>query len=87
MTESNERARKTVDVTVGESVRIVREFQELTQRELSRRARLSRSALSALENDRAGLGVQRAKKLARALKVHPAVLIFPGWDVEEESVA
>jgi len=25
--------------------------------------------------------------LARALKVHPAVLVFPGWDVEAESAA
>jgi hypothetical protein len=27
----------------------------------------------------------RAEKLARALKVHPAVLLWPNWDVELES--
>jgi len=31
--------------------------------------------------------VERAKVLARALKVHPAVLVFPSWDVERESAS
>jgi hypothetical protein len=42
---------------------------------------------SAIENDRIRLGVQRAKILARALKRHPAVLVFPGWDVAKDSAA
>jgi len=25
--------------------------------------------------------------LAKALRCHPAVLVFPGWDVERESAA
>jgi hypothetical protein len=33
------------------------------------------------------LGVERAKLLARALKCHPAVLVFPGWEVNQESAA
>ena len=48
---------------------------------------IPQSTLSAIENDRVNLGVERAKVLARALKCHPAVLVFPGWDVEEESAA
>ena len=31
------------------------------------------------------LGIERAEKLARALRVHPAVLLFPQWDVAKES--
>lgn len=81
------KARKTVDVTVGESVRILRELQELTQSELSARTGLSRSTLSAIENDRVNLGVERAKVLARALECHPAVLVFPSWNVQAESTA
>lgn len=81
------KARKTVDVTVGESVRILRELQELSQNELSERTGISQSTLSAIENDRVNLGVERAKVLARALKCHPAVLVFPGWDVKAESAA
>ena len=81
------RARKTVSVTVGESVRILRELQEWTQAELSERTGISQSTISAIENDRVNLGVERAKVLARALRCHPAVLVFPDWDVEAESAA
>ena len=42
---------------------------------------------SAIETDRVKLGAERAKTLARALKVHPAVLLFPGWRTEDESAA
>lgn len=43
--------------------------------------------LLAIELDRANSGVEREKFLAKALQVHPAVLIFPGWDVEQKEVA
>ena len=39
--------------------------------------------ISAIENDRIGIGLERAKVLARALKCHPAVLVFPNWNEEE----
>jgi len=81
------RARKTVDVSVGESVRIIRELQGLSQNQLSRMTRIPQSTLSAIENDRVKLGVERAKVLARVLKCHPAVLVFPGWQVDTESAA
>jgi len=81
------KARKTVDVSVGESVRIIRELQELSQNDLSERTGIPQSTISAIENDRVNLGVERAKVIARALRCHPAVLVFPGWDVNEESAA
>ncbi|MFQ5705611.1 MAG: helix-turn-helix domain-containing protein [Gemmatimonadales bacterium] len=81
------RARKTVDVSVGESVRIVRELQELSQNELSALTGIPQSTISAIENDRVNLGVERAKVLARALKCHPAVLVFPGWVIDKDSAA
>ena len=80
-------ARQRVNVTVGESVRIIRELQELSQNELSTLTGIPQSTISAIEGDRVNLGVERAKVLARALKVHPAVLVFPSWDVESESAA
>jgi len=75
------------DVSVGESVRILRELQEMSQNELSELTGIPQSTISAIENDRVNLGVERAKILARALKCHPAVLVFPGWDVRQESAA
>ena len=81
------RARKTIDVSVGQSVRIIRELQELSQNDLAKLTGIPQSTISAIENDRVNLGVERAKVIARALKCHPAVLVFPGWDVDAESAA
>jgi transcriptional regulator with XRE-family HTH domain len=81
------KAKKLVDVSVGESVRILRELQEISQNELSELTGIPQSTISAIENDRVNLRVERAKILARALKCHPAVLVFPGWDVQRESAA
>jgi len=80
-------ARKRIEVTVGESVRIIRELQGHSQNELARRTGIPQATLSAIENDRIRLGVERAKILARALKCHPAVLVFPGWEVVRDSAA
>ncbi len=81
------RAKKTISVSVGESVQIVRVLQELTQSELAGLTGIPQSTISAIENNRINLGVERAKVVARALQVHPAVLVFPGWDVKRESAA
>jgi len=81
------KATRQVEVSVGESVRIIRELQELSQNQLAALAGIPQSTISAIERDRVNLGVERAKVLARALRVHPAVLVFPSWDVENESAA
>jgi transcriptional regulator with XRE-family HTH domain len=81
------KARRRIEVSVGESVRIIRELQELSQNALSALTGIPQSTISAIERDRVNLGIERAKVLARALKVHPAVLVFPSWDVERESAA
>jgi transcriptional regulator with XRE-family HTH domain len=80
-------AKKRIKVSVGESVRIVRELQGLSQNQLAQHTGISQATLSAIENDRVRLGVERAKVLARALKCHPAVLVFPGWEDHLESAA
>jgi transcriptional regulator with XRE-family HTH domain len=80
-------AKKRVDVSVGESVRIIRELQGLSQTQLAQRTGIAQATLSAIENDRVRLGVERAKVLAKALKCHPAVLVFPGWESQLESAA
>ena len=81
------RAKKLIDVSVGESLKILREFQELSQNELAELTNIPQSTISAIENDRIQLGVERAKVFARALQCHPAVLVFPGWDIQHESAA
>lgn len=81
------KAKKQVDVTVGESVKIIRELQELSQNALAELTGIPQSTISAIENGRVQLGVERAKVFARALQCHPSVLVFPNWDIEQESAA
>ncbi len=80
-------AKKRVTVTVGESVRILRDLQELSQNQLAQMSGLPQTTISAIENGRVRLGVERAKVLARALKCHPGVLVFPGWENSDEKAA
>ena len=80
-------AKKRVEVSVGESVRILRELQNLNQSQLSELTGIPQATISAIENGRVNLGVERAKVFALALKCHPAVLVFPGWEVPIERAA
>lgn len=75
-------ARKRVEVTPGESVRIIRELQGLSQTQLSALCGIPQTTISSIENGRVNLGVERAKVLGAALRCHPAVLVFPGWQLE-----
>jgi transcriptional regulator with XRE-family HTH domain len=59
----------------------------MSQNDLAAASGIPQSTISAIERDRINLGVERAKLLARALKCHPAVLVFPSWDIEQESAA
>ena len=80
-------AKKRDMVTVGESLRIIRQLQDLSQNRLSRLTGIPQATISAIENNRVKLGVERAKVLARALNVHPGVLVFPGWELSNEIAA
>jgi transcriptional regulator with XRE-family HTH domain len=64
-------------------LRTVRELQELTQSELARLTGIAQSNLSALETGARELGRERSLVLAKALRVHPAVLLFPDFDVSD----
>ena len=80
-------AKKRIEVSVGESVRIIRELQGMSQNEHAAATGIPQSTISAIENDRVNLGVKRAKQLARVLKCHPAVLVFPGWTLSRDAAA
>jgi transcriptional regulator with XRE-family HTH domain len=67
--------------------RILRELQELSQNQLSAMAGIPQRTISAIENDRGKLGVERARVLDFALKVHPGAPVFPGRELPQEAVA
>jgi len=80
------KAKKTVEISIGKSVRILRELQALSQNDLALLSGIPQSTLSAIEHDKVKIGIERAKVLARALKCHPAAIVFPGWNIKQELV-
>lgn len=75
-------AKRRIEVTPGESLRIIRELQGLSQTQLSALCGIPQTTISSIENGRVNLGAERAKVLAKALRCHPAVLVFPGWQID-----
>ena len=68
-------AKMNVGVSAGESVRLIRELQELSQTKLSKLTGIPVATLSAIENDTISLSTQRARVLARALRCDARVLL------------
>jgi len=73
-----------VTLTPGDAVRIGREVQEMTQAQLAAASGIAQATISSIEHGRVKLGAERAERLARALKVHPAVLLWPNWRADED---
>ena len=76
------RAKVNIKMTPGEMLKTLRELQELSQSELAELSGMSQSNISALESDTRQIGRERALTLAIALKVHPAVILFPDFDLQ-----
>ncbi len=74
-------ARARVQLSPSDAVRVTRELQEMSQVDLANASGISQPTISSIESGRVSLGAERAEKLARALRVHPAVLLWPQWDV------
>ena len=76
------RAKVNIKMTPGEMLKTLRELQELSQSELAELSGMSQSNISALESNTRQIGRERALALAIALKVHPAVILFPDFDLQ-----
>ncbi len=74
------KAKVNTSISPAEMLRTLRELQELSQSELSKLTGISQPNLSALETGARQIGRERAIVLARALKVHPSVILFPDYD-------
>jgi transcriptional regulator with XRE-family HTH domain len=75
-----------VRLSSGQVIRGLREKMGWTQSELALKTGLKQNTISALENDRIAIGVERSKTLARVFGVHPGLLAFPGWSHKSASV-
>jgi len=75
-------AQKHVTVSTGEAIRMLRELKGWTQEELAKLSGINAKNISLLENNRVDIGKKRAEQLARAFKVHPAIIMFPEYESE-----
>ncbi len=77
------RAKVHHPVAPGEALKMLRELQGLSQNELAKLTGINQSNISAIENGSRQMGRERALIFAKALHVHPAVLLFPDFDMAE----
>lgn len=75
------KAKVHIHLSPGEALKMIRELQALTQTDLAKLTGISQSNISALESNAKQMGRERAIVFAKALKVHPAVLLFPDFDM------
>ena len=72
-------------VSPGEMLATLRQLQGLTQSELAKKAKMTQANISSMESGRQQIGRGRAIILAKILKVHPAVIMFPNYQLEEKA--
>ena len=77
------KSKKRVLLSPGDSLRVTRELQEMTQNELAAASGIAQGHISAIERGSLTLGPERAEKFARALKTHPGVLMWPNWGTDK----
>lgn len=79
------KSKTRITLTPGSSIRIAREMLGWSQNKLAEKSGIPQSTISGLEANKIALGVERAKKLARTLGIHPSVLLFPQWEVKKSA--
>ena len=77
------KAKVNKKITPGEMLKTLRELQELNQKELAEITAIPQSNISGMETNARSIGRERAIILAQALKVHPAVILFPDFDIAQ----
>lgn len=75
-------AEDTISMSPGEMLATLRQLQELTQNELAKLTGMTQANISNMESGRQKIGLDRAITLATALKVHPAVIVFPSYQMD-----
>ena len=68
-------------ITPGTALKMLRELQGLSQNDLAQLTNMNQSNISAIENGSRQMSRERAMTLAKALHVHPVVLLFPDFDI------
>lgn len=69
-------------LSTGEVIKLLRKLKGWTQEELAKRSGISATNISLLENERVEIGKKRAEQLAKAFKLHPAIIMFPEYEAD-----
>lgn len=75
-------SKDTRAVSPSEMLASLRKLQGMSQNELARRTGIAQANISNMEKGHQQIGRDRAIILAKALNVHPAVILFPNYEVE-----
>ena len=75
-------AKPHASLSTGEVIKLLRELKGWTQKELAKRSGISATNISMLENERVEIGKKRAEQLAKAFKLHPAIIMFPEYEAD-----
>ena len=75
-------AQPHASLSTGEVIKFLRELKGWTQKELAKRSGISATNISLLENERVKIGKKRAEQLAKAFKLHPAIIMFPEYEAD-----
>lgn len=70
-----------IKMTPGEMLATLRQLQGLTQEDLAKKSGMTQANISSMESGRQQIGRERALALAEALRVHPAVILFPNYKI------
>jgi transcriptional regulator with XRE-family HTH domain len=70
-------------LSTGEVLKMLRELKGWTQKKLAEKCGITVTNLSLLENDKIDIGKRRSEQLAKAFKIHPAIIMFPEYEALE----
>ena len=68
-----------VTLSPGETIRTLRELNQMSQEQLAEETGIPQTTISSIENGKTSLGAERSKVFAKAFDVHPAVILFSDW--------
>ena len=75
-------AKDSLHMEPGIMLKTLRKLQGLSQNDLARKTGIAQANISKMEKGEQQIGRERALVMAKALKVHPAVILFPNYEVE-----
>jgi transcriptional regulator with XRE-family HTH domain len=76
-------AKPHAKLSTGEVIRMLRDLKGWTQEELAAASGISATNISLLENGHVEIGKKRSEQLAKAFKVHPAIIMFPEYETSQ----